>query len=199
MFPSDRKPLTYTDADTANASVASLLCLLPATLLAWPPRLVLEVSDDKFRRYLVYLKYWTLNLGSLMVYPKVLFPPNLINLLQELLEAAAKQEPGLLAALKGPIAAYLTEATQAGGLLAMGDEGTGVKLGSSLVQQAELLAGLTAVAELQLPQQHALIPGSVKRDLPDRLAKADLLGFRVLKPIPLVSSEGRGPLCRDAI
>ena len=33
---------------------------------------------DKVRRYLVYLKYWTLNLRPLMVYPKVLFPPNFI-------------------------------------------------------------------------------------------------------------------------
>ena len=26
--------------------------------------------------YLVYLRYWALNLMPLMVYPKVLFPPN---------------------------------------------------------------------------------------------------------------------------
>ena len=30
--------------------------------------------DDKVRRYLVYLKYWTLNLMHVMVYP-VLLPP----------------------------------------------------------------------------------------------------------------------------
>ena len=34
--------------------------------------------DDKVRRYFVYLKYWTLNLRHLMVYPKVLFPPSFI-------------------------------------------------------------------------------------------------------------------------
>ena len=28
------------------------------------------------RRYLVYLEYWMLNFRPLMVYPKVLFPPN---------------------------------------------------------------------------------------------------------------------------
>ena len=33
--------------------------------------------DDGVRRYLVYLEHWTLNLNPLMVYPKVLFPPNL--------------------------------------------------------------------------------------------------------------------------
>ena len=104
------------------------------------------------------------------------------SLVQELLEAAAKKEPRLLEALRGPVAAYLREATQAGGLLARGDDGTGVKLGSSLVEQAELLAGLTAAAELQLPQQHALIPGSVKRDLPDRLIHADLLGINAKGP-----------------
>ena len=32
--------------------------------------------DAKVRMYLVYLKYWTLNLMPLMVYPKVLFHPN---------------------------------------------------------------------------------------------------------------------------
>ena len=36
--------------------------------------------DDKPWRYLVYPKYWTLNLRPLMVYPKVLFPPNFIIL-----------------------------------------------------------------------------------------------------------------------
>ena len=34
--------------------------------------------DDKVWRYLVYLKYWTLNFRPLMVYPEVLFPPNFI-------------------------------------------------------------------------------------------------------------------------
>ena len=34
--------------------------------------------DDEARRCLVYLKYWTLNLNPLMVYPNVLFPPNFI-------------------------------------------------------------------------------------------------------------------------
>ena len=37
-----------------------------------------SLPDDKVRRYLVYLKYWTLNPRPLMVYPKVLFPPNFI-------------------------------------------------------------------------------------------------------------------------
>ena len=32
----------------------------------------------KVWRYLVYLKYWTLNLRPLMVYPKVLLPLNVI-------------------------------------------------------------------------------------------------------------------------
>ena len=39
-----------------------------------------QVPDDNVRRYLVYLKYWTLNLMPLMVYPKVLSPPNSIIL-----------------------------------------------------------------------------------------------------------------------
>ena len=36
--------------------------------------------DDYFRRYLVYLKYRTLNLMPLMVYPRVLLPPIFIIL-----------------------------------------------------------------------------------------------------------------------
>ena len=36
--------------------------------------------DDKIRRHLVYLKYWTLNLTTLMVYPEGLFAPNFIIL-----------------------------------------------------------------------------------------------------------------------
>ena len=36
--------------------------------------------DDEVGRYLVYLKYWTLNLMPVMVYPKVLLPPNFISL-----------------------------------------------------------------------------------------------------------------------
>ena len=32
--------------------------------------------DAKVRMYLVYLKYWTLNLKPLVVYPEVLFHPN---------------------------------------------------------------------------------------------------------------------------
>ena len=32
--------------------------------------------DDRVWRYLVNLKYWTPNLRPLIVYPKVLFPPN---------------------------------------------------------------------------------------------------------------------------
>ena len=35
--------------------------------------------DDNIQRYLVYFKYWTLNLTPLMVYPRVLFPPSFIN------------------------------------------------------------------------------------------------------------------------
>ena len=35
--------------------------------------------DYKVQRYLVYLKYWTLNLTRLMVYPKLLFPSNFIH------------------------------------------------------------------------------------------------------------------------
>ena len=34
--------------------------------------------DDKVQRYLVYLKYCTLNLKPLMVYPTVQLPPNFI-------------------------------------------------------------------------------------------------------------------------
>ena len=37
---------------------------------------VLPLQDAKVRMYLVYLKYWTLNLMPLMVYPKVLFHLN---------------------------------------------------------------------------------------------------------------------------
>ena len=33
--------------------------------------------DGKVQRHLVYFKYWTLNLMPPMVYPEVLFPPNL--------------------------------------------------------------------------------------------------------------------------
>ena len=36
--------------------------------------------DDKVARYLVYLKYWILDGMPLMVYPKVLSPPNSIIL-----------------------------------------------------------------------------------------------------------------------
>ena len=36
--------------------------------------------DDEFRRYLVYLKYWTLDLNPLIVHAKVLFPPTVIIL-----------------------------------------------------------------------------------------------------------------------
>ena len=32
--------------------------------------------DDDIWRYLVYLKYWTLNLTPIVDYPKVLFNPN---------------------------------------------------------------------------------------------------------------------------
>ena len=35
-----------------------------------------EIQDARDRLYLVHLKYWTLNLMPLMVYPKVLFHPN---------------------------------------------------------------------------------------------------------------------------
>ena len=34
--------------------------------------------DNEVQRYLVYLKYWTLNLRPLVVYSEVLFPPNFI-------------------------------------------------------------------------------------------------------------------------
>ena len=34
------------------------------------------LPDEKVWRHLVYLKYWTLNIGALMVYLKVPFPPN---------------------------------------------------------------------------------------------------------------------------
>ena len=60
------------------ANVASLaLCSCMTT------GLVCRTPDDKFRRYLVYLKYWTLNLMPLMVYPKVLLPPKFIILVQK--------------------------------------------------------------------------------------------------------------------
>ena len=36
------------------------------------------IADDRVRRYLVHLKYWTLNLRPLMICPKVLSPPNFI-------------------------------------------------------------------------------------------------------------------------
>ena len=38
-----------------------------------------QAPDDKGWRYLVHLKYWTLCLMPLMVYPKVLFPLNFIT------------------------------------------------------------------------------------------------------------------------
>ena len=41
-------------------------------------RLFLGKPDDTVRRKLVSLKYWILNLMPLMVYPKVLFPPNFV-------------------------------------------------------------------------------------------------------------------------
>ena len=34
--------------------------------------------DDKLQRYLGYLRYWTLNLRPLIIYPYILFPPNFI-------------------------------------------------------------------------------------------------------------------------
>ena len=40
--------------------------------------LPLSCPDDKVRRHLVYLKYWTLNPNLLLVYPKVLLPPRFI-------------------------------------------------------------------------------------------------------------------------
>ena len=36
----------------------------------------MSLTDAKVRVYMVYLKYYTLNLRPLMVYPKVLFRPN---------------------------------------------------------------------------------------------------------------------------
>ena len=38
----------------------------------------LRIADDRVWRYLVYLKYWTLHLKPLIVYPKVPFHPNSI-------------------------------------------------------------------------------------------------------------------------
>ena len=46
--------------------------LVPFALLSW----VLTCTDAKVRMNLVYLKYWTLNLVPLMVYPQVIFHPN---------------------------------------------------------------------------------------------------------------------------
>ena len=34
----------------------------------------MQCPDDEVRTYLVYLKYWTLILDPLMIYPKVLSP-----------------------------------------------------------------------------------------------------------------------------
>ena len=41
-------------------------------------RLLAKNPDDKVRRYLVYLQYWTHNLNPMMVYHKALFPPSFI-------------------------------------------------------------------------------------------------------------------------
>ena len=39
-------------------------------------QVALPPPDAKLQMYVVYLKYWTLELIPLMVYPKVLFHPN---------------------------------------------------------------------------------------------------------------------------
>ena len=58
--------------------------LVDALMVTWfmpavrPSLPLTPCPDDIVRRYLVYLKYWTLNLRPLMVYPKVLFPPDII-------------------------------------------------------------------------------------------------------------------------
>ena len=45
--------------------------------LSLPLALLMPGSPDaKVRMYVVYLKYWTLSLMHLVVYPKVLFHPN---------------------------------------------------------------------------------------------------------------------------
>ena len=51
-------------------------CKIPPVPYTAFPSLI--SPDDKVRRHLVYLKYWTLNINPLLVYPEVRFPPNFI-------------------------------------------------------------------------------------------------------------------------
>ena len=57
---------------------------VPARLRTFLPALLAFAAGGNLQgalevwRHLVYLKYWTLNFRPLMVYPKVLFPPNFI-------------------------------------------------------------------------------------------------------------------------
>ena len=76
----DSSPLWLSQqADTDNLESATLHCqACEAYSTALPACDPLYCPDDKVRRYLVYLKYWTLHLDPLTVYPKVLFPQNFI-------------------------------------------------------------------------------------------------------------------------
>ena len=61
---------------TPKVRTQTPLTILPVLLAS---KLVgCAAPDDKVQRYLVYLKYRTLNLNPLMVYPKVLIPPRFI-------------------------------------------------------------------------------------------------------------------------
>ena len=54
----------------------------PGRCVATFPLELRNIPDAEDRVYLVYLKYWTLNLNPLMVYPKVLFHP-IFNIKEE--------------------------------------------------------------------------------------------------------------------
>ena len=64
-----------TPSRTATTDATKAIVLYRADISA-PTRDTHLHPDARVRIYLVYLKYWTLNLMPLMVYPKVLFHPN---------------------------------------------------------------------------------------------------------------------------
>ena len=65
--------------------------------------------DDKVRRYLVYLKYWALNLRPLMAYPKVLYRPNFIILRQISATLVQGCQKGLTRRARQPVHSLLKD------------------------------------------------------------------------------------------
>ena len=63
--PAKPTPFSIRSPDVTAAVTDSLRCAKPPNAKVW-----------KYLVYLKYLKYWTLSLIPLMVYPKILFHPN---------------------------------------------------------------------------------------------------------------------------